>query len=153
MRYTIHKQLPIVSNFIDHEHAEELNQMSQVLDSFGLDLSRMVYEDLIRDVINPEKGRPGMTAEQVLRALVIKQMRGFSYEQLEFHLKDSTSYKRFCRYGIADEPPSISALKRNLKLVTAETLEAINGKLLGYAIDRGIEDGSQIGRASCRERV
>jgi transposase, IS5 family len=148
MRHTIHKQLPIVSNFIDHEHAEELNQMSQVLDSFGLELSRMVYEDLIRDIINPEKGRPGMTAEQVLRALVIKQMRGFSYEQLEFHLKDSTSYKRFCRYGIADEPPSISALKRNLKLVTAETLEAINRKLLGYALDRGIEDGSRI-RTDC----
>jgi IS5 family transposase len=148
MRNTIHKQLPIVSTLIDHEHAQELNQMSQILDSLGSKLTRLVYEDLVRNIENPDKGRPGMTAEQVLRVLVVKQMRGFSYEQLEFHLKDSTSYKRFCRYGIAEETPSISTLKRNLKLVRAETIETINQQLLGYALDKGIEDGSRI-RTDC----
>lgn len=148
MRDTIHKQLPIVSTFVSHEHAEELNQMSQILDSFGSKLTRLVYKDLIRNIENPDKGRPGMTAEQVLRVLLIKQMTGFSYAQLEFHLMDSASYKRFCRYGVADETPSISTLKRNLKLVREQTLEAINRKLISYAIEEGIEDASRI-RTDC----
>jgi hypothetical protein len=37
-----------------------------------------------------------------------------------------------------------ATLKRNFKLISAETLEAINEKLLGYALEKGIEDGSRI---------
>jgi IS5 family transposase len=41
-----------------------------------------------------------------------------------------------------------ATLKRNFKLISAETLEAINEKLLGYALEKGIEDGSRI-RTDC----
>jgi hypothetical protein len=50
MRHTIHEQLPIVCTFVNHEHAQELNQMNQILDWFGSELTRLVYEDLIRNI-------------------------------------------------------------------------------------------------------
>ena len=65
MRNRINKQLPIVY-FIEHEHAEELRQISEILDSFGTELVDLIHADLIRDVENPDKGREGMSADQVL---------------------------------------------------------------------------------------
>ena len=148
MRNTLHKQLPIVSTYIDHEHADELRQISEILDSFGTEFVDLVHADLIRGVENPEKGREGMCADQVLRALLLKQMKGYGYDQLHFHLMDSKSYGAFCRFGIADGIPSVSGLKHNLKLVRAETLESINNKIVRYARDSGIEDGKRI-RTDC----
>lgn len=89
-----------------------------------------------------------MSADQVLRTVLLKQMRGFSYEQLQFYLLDSTTYRAFCRYGIADDPPSVSTLKHNLKRVQAKTLESINEKIIHYAQDDGIEDSKRI-RTDC----
>jgi IS5 family transposase len=148
MRNTLHKQLPIVASFIEHEHARELEEMSEIIDSLGNKNLEMIYADLMRGVINPDKGRIGMSAEQVLRALVIKQMNGFSYERLEFHLADSVSYRTFCRFGLMDKTPDISTLKRNIKRVRPQTMEAINRELLQYALECGVEDGRKI-RADC----
>lgn len=68
-------------------------------------------------------GRDGLSGEQVLRALVIKQVNGFSYEELTFHLAGSQSYRAFCLIGFAAQPPSKSTLQRNLKRVRTEMLE------------------------------
>jgi IS5 family transposase len=148
MRNTLHKQLPIVASFIEHEHARELEKISEIIDSLGAEILEVIYEDLVRGVSNPDKGRIGMSAEQVLRAVVIKQMNGFSYERLEFHLADSVSYRTFCRFGLMDKTPDISTLKRNIKRLTPETMEAINRKLLQYALEHGIEDGGKV-RTDC----
>ena len=113
MRTSIRQQLPIVQPQIDHEHARELQAMSEVLDKMPQAIE-IVHADLVRGLSDPDKGREGMTAEQVLRALVIKQLNGFSYEELAFHLADSCSYNAFCRLGLADDPPSKSALQRDL---------------------------------------
>lgn len=148
MRNSICKQLSLVHNGIDHEHAAELRQISEILDSFGSELLDLVYADLVREVRNPDKGREGMSADQVLRTLLLKQMRGFSYEQLRFHLLDSTTYRRFCRYGIGDDTPSVATLKHNLKRVEAATLEIINEKIVLHARDNGVENGQRI-RTDC----
>jgi hypothetical protein len=63
-----------------------------------------------------------MSGEQVLRALVVKQANGFSYEELAFRLADSQSYRAFCLIGFADKPPRKSTPQRNLNQVRAETL-------------------------------
>jgi len=85
-----------------------------------------------------------MSGEQVLRALVIKQANGFSYEQLAFHLADSQSYRAFCLIGLVDKPPKKSTLQRNIKRVRAETLERINRALVASAQEQGIEDGKRL---------
>ena len=85
-----------------------------------------------------------MAGEQVLRALVIKQANGFSYEELAFHLVDSQSYRAFCLIGFVERSPSKSTLQRNFKLVRAETLERINRGLVAHAQAQGAEDGQRL---------
>jgi IS5 family transposase len=108
------------------------------------EFARWVQADLLAGGIDADCGRAGMSGEQVLRALVIKQANGFSYEQLAFHLADSQSYRAFCLIGWVDEAPKKSTLQRNIKLVRAETLERINRALVAYAHEQGIEDGKRL---------
>jgi IS5 family transposase len=146
MRVMMQDQLPLMQAFVGHEHGRELEVMSAILDKVP-----EVLKLLDRDVIRGRKrevGRPGMSAEQVLRALVVKQMNGYSYEELSFHLADSISYRTFCRFGVCDETPSRSTLQANLSRVSAETLESLNRALLGVAKEEGIEDGSTV-RGDC----
>ena len=56
-------------------------------------------------------GRMGLSAERVLRCLLLKQQLRISYKQLAFHLSDSVTYralKHFC----AGVEGNISDLKR-----------------------------------------
>lgn len=143
MRKKLHQQLPIVHPFVDHEHAAELQVISDILDS-DPGIIDLIYADLVRGLQQTDTGRQGMTAEQVLRAMIIKQMNGYSYDELAFHLADSCSYRTFCRLGVADKAPPRSTLQRNIKRLRPETLEAINQRLLGYARDQGIERGRKV---------
>ena len=147
MRASILQQLPIFQPQIDHEHARELQTMSDVLELMP-QATDLVHADLVRELEDPDNGREGMAAEQVLRALVIKQLNGFSYEELAFHLADSCSYKAFCLFGIADDTPSKSALQRDIKKLSPQTLEAINRGLVAFAKDEGIEKGRKV-RTDC----
>jgi transposase, IS5 family len=146
MRRTMLDQLPLVPAAIAHVHARELEKMSEVLDRLP-EVLELVHADLV-DQVDPNRGREGMTAEQVLRACVVKQMGGFSYEELAFHLADSITYRAFCRIGIADEPPSRSRLQKNIKRVSAKTWEAVNRKVVLFAAANGIESGQRV-RTDC----
>lgn len=146
MRTIIRHQQPLTQPPIDHEHARELAAIGAILDS-APEVLRLVDQDL-REGRRAEIGRPGMTAEQVVRVLVVKQLNGYSYEELGFHLADSTTYRTFCRIGAFEAPPSRSALQENVKRLRAETLEAVNRVVLRQAHDSGVEDGSTI-RGDC----
>ena len=80
--------------WVNHPHAEELERISQILDE-NPTISEMVLQGLAAKVKNRDTGAGGMTAEQVLRVAVIKQMEGFSYRELAFHITDSRSYRKF----------------------------------------------------------
>jgi len=120
--------------------------MSRILDS-DPQIYRLVHADLLAGGINPRTGRDGLTAEQVLRALIVKQMNEFDYRELEFHLRDSACYQAFCRIGY-DQRPSSKTLQRNIKKVRAETLEAVNRLVLKEAGERGVENGRTV-RTDC----
>jgi IS5 family transposase len=147
MRKNYEKQMPLTITSIDHPHAEELEGISQILDAHPI-IYEWVLQDLTRDVMRTDTGAEGMSAEQVLRAAIIKQMEGYSYEELAFHLLDSACYRRFCRIGIADKGFQKSALCNNIKAITPETWEAINRILVAYGQDKGIEKGKQV-RIDC----
>ena len=147
MRKNYEKQMPLTITSIDHPHAEELEGISQILDAYPI-IYEWVLQDLTRDVMRTDTGAEGMSAEQVLRAAIIKQMEGYSYEELAFHLLDSACYRRFCRIGIADKGFQKSALCNNIKAITPETWEAINRVLVAHGQDKGIEKGKQV-RIDC----
>jgi len=150
MRRIVAEQLHLVPITIAHAHARELDKISAVLDGLP-EVAALVHADLASregKPIDTTTGRDGMTAEQVLRAMVVKQMNGFSYEELAFHLADSSTYRAFCRLGIDQKLLTKSRLQKNIKRVRAETWATINRKVVLYAAANGIETGRKV-RTDC----
>jgi len=118
MRKSFDSQLPIAEPWLDLEPAKELKTISMILDRDPRILE-LVLQDLVDQDPTSMKatGAQGLSAEQVLRALVIKQINQFSYRQLAFHLADSRSYRTFCRLGWLDRGPSKSALAAAIKAI------------------------------------
>jgi transposase, IS5 family len=142
MRRTQPDQLPLVPAFHAHVRSRELEVMSQILDEHP-EAAQWVLDDLIAGQVSARYGREGMSGEQVLRVILVKQLGGFSYDELAFHLADSTSYRAFCRLGITQPIPTAKTLQRNVKLVRSHTLEKINRLLVEHARKTGLEDGQQ----------
>jgi transposase, IS5 family len=142
MRKKNHKQMPLMPSNIEHPRAKELDQTSQTLDSIPI-ITDMVLQDLTCGVKNRNRGAEGMTADQVLRAAIIKQAEGFSYNALAFHIIDSNSYRNFCRIGLFDKGFKKSALCKNIKAISPETWESINRLLAAYGEDKDIEKGKE----------
>lgn len=147
MRRKLAEQLGLVTATTDHVRARELDVMSRILDELpgGVDL---VYRDLLSASGKPDTGREAMTAEQVLRAMVIKQRFGCSYDALAFQLADSNSMRAFCRIPLSASPPTRSTLQRNIKRVKATTWEKVNRLVIGYAQEKKIETGRKT-RSDC----
>ncbi len=140
---------PVVADFdlfasppLPHEHARELEAIDRILCE-NPTLSRLAWEDL-RQGKRARLGRPGMSAEQVLRAAILKQMNGFSYQELAFHLADSRSYMRFCGFTHPLEVPKKSALAEGIKSIMPDTWEQINRALVTYARAQDVEDAHTV---------
>ena len=138
-----HEQLSLEQPYIEHSHATELATISQIL-SLHPAIADLVGQDLVWGLTCPDTGARGMSGDQVLRVLLLKQMNGFSYRELEFHLADSVTYRTFCRFGALEPTPSRATLAENLKKVRPETLETIGAVVLGYAAKAGVERGRKV---------
>jgi transposase, IS5 family len=149
MREARKSQETLRETWLDLEHAKELEAMSRVLDD-NPTIAELVWQDLHAASGSKQSrhGAGGLSADQVLRILVVKQMNGFSYRELAFHLADSRSYRTFCRLGITDRVPTKSALHANLKALRPATLEAINRLLVGAAQRAEVETG-ETARTDC----
>ena len=138
-----HEQLSLERPYIEHSHAVELAKISQIL-SLHPDMAELVGQDLVHGLRCPHTGARGMSGDQVLRVLLLKQMNGFSYREMEFHLADSVTYRTFCRFGALEPTPTRATLAENLKKVRAETLEAIGAMVILYAAKKGVERGRKV---------
>ena len=142
MREAYRTQLSIESPWLDVEHASELRTMSGLLDDC-VEVLDLVLQDL-REAGCASSGAKGLTAEQVVRALVIKQMNGFSYRQLAFHLEDSRTYRSFCKLSSSAWSPKKSCLAASIKALQPETLEAIHRRIVEIAVDVGVDNGKRV---------
>lgn len=63
-----------------------MSKISEILDS-----NDSIYELALQNLgrANNDIGAKGMTAEQVIQAAIIKQVEGYSYRELAYHLADS----------------------------------------------------------------
>jgi len=149
MREARKTQDTLRETWLDLDHAKELEAMSRVLDD-NPTVGELVLQDLYVASSSPQSNRGvgGLSGEQILRILVVKQMNGFSYRELAFHLADSRSYRTFCRLGITDKVPTKSSLNANLKALKPATLEAINRVFVGAAQEAKVEMGRTV-RADC----
>jgi transposase, IS5 family len=141
MRQKLTRQMSLFSVTMRHDIGKELAAISSILDATPKMLD-LVFADLTRES-RKDTGREGLTAEQVLRCVVLKQFRSLSYEELAFHLEDSKSFRAFARLEMGQYPSS-STLQENIKPLTEETWEAVHICLMQYAIEAGIETGRKV---------
>jgi len=131
----IRKKNPIIA---------ELLQMSDVLDNCEEmdEVLRRVKRDLVGER-RGDCGKTGLTAEQALRAGIVKEKFECTYRELEFHLLDSVALREFVRL----EPTKgvgKSVLNRDIRLISEDTWEFFNECLKRYAEKEGIEDGARV---------
>lgn len=141
MRKKIAEQRPLMPQLSGHKRARELAEIDRVLDGLP-EVLDLVLQDLTAGV-SADRGRDGVTAEQVLRIVVLKLVTGVSFDLLAFELEDSTTYRTFCRLGFADKIKR-SAIHKNVKRVRAETLEKISRCVIAKAKSEKIESGEKV---------
>lgn len=134
-------QTSIFDIFAEHDIGRELKAMSDWLDRRP-DLLGLVLADLRRRGVKPT-GRDGLPAEAVLRCALLKQYRQLSYEELAFHLEDSSSFRAFARLPLTLCPKK-SVLQKTISAIRAETWEAVNRALLIDARGDRIETGTTL---------
>ena len=142
MRTMISIQKPVWPQSFSFEQLDELRHISDFLFQCQ-ELEEAIMKDLL-DGCSSHEGFPGMSPQQVLRALFVKQANQFSYRELAFHIADSLSYRAFCLYPPEQPTPRKSALADNIKRISAQTLEDINDFLVRLAKDENLEDGQTI---------
>ncbi len=118
--------------------SQELRGISEIIDAHPEILER-IYNDLAQSH-RVDTGREGMTAEQVLRCAVLKQYRSLTYEELEFHLQDSQSFRAFAKLRTGQNP-STSTLQENIKALSVESWMAVHEATLQHAQREGLEKG------------
>lgn len=86
------------------------------------------------------RGRPGTPAEVVLRMLVLKRVKGWSFDETEREVRSSLVYRYVVR--VYFEPvPDAKTLIRLSGVIGAEGIEAIHRRLLEMAKDQGLING------------
>ena len=135
MRVTRDAQTSIFENFSNHEFGVRLEKLSQVLDQHPA-MVDLVAQDLVHET--PSRvGRTGLSAESVLRCLLLKRQLGISYEQLAFHLSDSMTYRTFARLP-PHLAPSRSALQATIRRIKPQTLQQAHQVLAQNLLETGV---------------
>jgi IS5 family transposase len=141
MRRKLNRQTNLFTAVSSNPIAQELEEISKIIDANPSVLD-LVYQDLVR-AKRHDTGREGLTAEQVLRCCILKQYRQLSYEELAFHLDDSSAFRIFSRLEMGQYPCK-SILQENIKSLSEGTWEAIHSRIIDYAQDEKIETGRKI---------
>lgn len=141
MRKKQQEQLYLFHTFGKNEIAMELYEISFILDK-NPQVLNYVYDDLTKGC-RVDTGAIGMTAEQVLRAGILKQYRQLNYRELAFHLEDSKAYRAFTRLEIGFYP-CFSTLQDNIIQISPTSWNEINKVIVRATSDAGVETGRKI---------
>jgi transposase, IS5 family len=106
-------------------------------------LVEKVRRDLERGLKNPKMGRNGLTAQQVLRSLVLMRVKNWNYRELRERIADGYTLRRFTRF-YSKLVPKHDAFNRAFNRLTPATLEAINEIVVKSAVALGLENGKKL---------
>ena len=141
MRETHNPQTSIFEFYGEHETGQQLKIISTILDQ-NPDILAIAAKVIITPGTE-ETGRNGLTVDSIVRAGLLKQMMGLTYDELSFYLQDSVSYTTFARVEYLNGP-SKTCLQSCISKIDAPTWEAINRVLLADSAAKGIEKGRMV---------
>jgi len=136
--------------FSDHWVAEEVDDLredwmkraDQILDDEVI--LTAVYEALgKRHPKSRSRGRRGAPAEMVLRLLILKHIRNWSYAVLEREVRANLVYRNFARVG-GGKMPDAKTIGRWGVAVGPEVLKQIHERIVKIAVDQGVVTGRRM---------
>ena len=88
-------------------------------------------------------GRPGTPAEVVLRMLLLKHIRDWSFVELEREVRSNLVYREFTRVGAAKVPDG-KTMGRLAQALPPEVIEKLHARIVSMAQDRGVVSGKRM---------
>src|SRR5437867_6810573 len=108
------------------------------------ELLSTVYEALARRWPKSRtRGRKGTPAEVVLRLLLLKHLRNWSYAVLEREVRANLGYRQFTRVG-AEKVPDAKTLGRLALALGPEIIEQIHRRVVALACEKRIVRGRRL---------
>src|SRR5215467_13656729 len=103
-----------------------------------------VYEALAkRRPKSRSRGRQGTPAEVVLRLLILKHIRNWSYQVLEREVRANLVYRNFSRVGGAKMPDAKTIGRWGVAL-GPQVIKQIHERMVKIAQDKGVADGRRM---------
>ena len=141
-----HRQRNLGEVFFAREAASLMEAWMKEVDEILEDeqLLDLVYEQLGRRYPQSRKrGRNSTPAEVVLRLMVLKHVRNWSYDVLEREVKANLVYRMFTRIG-TETVPDAKTLGRLGRALGSEIVEQIHQRLVDIARQRHLVEGRKM---------
>src|SRR5438093_905051 len=119
-----------------------LEAVSDLLDTQG-ELVERVRQELVRGLKNPETGREGLNAQQVLRSFTLKSIKNWDLRELCERITDGITLRIFTTF-FARRVPKHDAFNRAFNRLTPPTVRAVNEIVVRAAVDLRVEDGKKL---------
>jgi IS5 family transposase len=119
-----------------------MRQADQVLEDDAL-LSLMQRELARRVKKSQTRGRPGTPAEVVLRMLLLKHMRDYSFEELSREVRANLVYREFTRVG-GGKTPDDKTMGRLARQLRPEVIRQIHDRVVAMAKEQKIVQGRRM---------
>jgi IS5 family transposase len=121
---------------------DELRTIDEILDDDEL-VERVAAALRRRHPLSSRRGRLGTPATVVLRMLLLKHLRHWSFEECEREVRGSLVYRAFCRID-CERVPDAKTLVRLAQLIGAETLKPLLARLVQIARQRRVTRGARL---------
>jgi len=143
VRPTIPRQTCLFSRAPRHKRGTVYAEIDALLAAHP-EWVRWVHADLTRwRRVAAKKGRRGMPAAKVLRAVLLKHLENVSLRELARRLPADLDLREFLGLTLGDKAPSRSTLQRNARMVREETWGRLLRSLLDSAELREFESGEK----------
>jgi IS5 family transposase len=119
-----------------------MRQVDQVLEDEQL--VKTVYEALLkRRPKSRTRGRRGYAAEIVLRMLLLKHIRNWSFAELEREVRPNLLYREFTRIG-SGKVPDAKSLGRQAQALDAKVVQQIHRRVVELAVENKVVQGRKM---------
>ena len=131
-----------LSEQVDEFWDDWMRAVDQVLDDD--DLVATVYEALVaRRAQSRTRGRPGFPADVVLRLLLLKHMRNWSFAILEREVRTNLLYRQFTRVG-GGKVPDAKTLGRLAPMVGPDAVARLQQRVVAIAREARVVAGRKM---------
>jgi transposase, IS5 family len=120
----------------------ELQAIADFLDDHE-EMIETIRGDLRRGLKNADTGRNGLTAQQVLRSLILMRVKNWDYRELRERIADGYTLRGFTEFH-CQPVPKHDAFQRAFVRLRPQTLMAVNELLVQAAVALGLEDGKTL---------